>query len=377
MRPMSTSNRERPGSSGTPISFATVQVWLWIALVAVSIGCQSPEAPSQPEPDIEEDAVADTSADDTHNLADAVADTSVDVPLGGDDIPDVDATAAAERVVELDLPYTPPQGGDPGRSTVDLFYLADDRPKRLVVLVHGGSWVSGDKRNFRDAAPGLIDWWLERDFVVAAVGFRLASPVGTADPVRPVDQARDIAHAIAWLDQNGTDFGITEPGVVAFGFSSGAHLVALLGADGGYLDEVGLVPEHIAATISMDVHVYDVPYALELMEGSVVADNIALITHLFGETEAEQLQGSPAHFTQSYVAPAFLASAQPSPDEEGTHGYIVYHAASRYQAALQAVGHTSEHHHWNDQTHSSLVVDFGQGDHGPTEAVDAFLDALF
>ena len=55
--------------------------------------------------------------------------------------------------------------------------------------------------------------------------------------------------------------GFSIHGVVLVGYSSGAHLVALLGADGQYLEEAGLEETVLKATISLDVHVYDVPYA--------------------------------------------------------------------------------------------------------------------
>ena len=91
--------------------------------------------------------------------------------------------------------------------------------------MHGGSWVSGDADNFR-SPPDLIRWWLEHDYAVAVVEFRRATRPGRSPEVKPRDQARDIAHALSWL-QSSED----AQQAVAFGFSSGAHLVARLGAD--------------------------------------------------------------------------------------------------------------------------------------------------
>jgi len=281
--------------------------------------------------------------------------------------------APATVITKLDVPYTPPSGGDAALSTLDITYLPDGQPKRLVLLVHGGSWVSGDKENFRTAAPELGGWWLDRGYVTAAVNFRLATtPPGPLN-VGPVEQAHDIAHALAWLDDHAADYGITEDGAVAFGFSSGAHLVALLGADGSYLEAAGLPEPHIAATVSMDVHAYDVPYALELMEGSVVEKNIPLIEHLFGSTEAEQLVASPIRYIAGAVAPAMLVSAEPSPDEVGSHGYLTAMASEHYVSALVDEGQVAITQHWSDETHSSLVLDFGSDGDEPSAAVDAFL----
>ena len=295
--------------------------------------------------------------------SDSALPTSPDSPTG-------------ELVTLEDVAYTPPPGVDADAATLDITWLDDGQERPLVLLVHGGSWVGGDKSNFAEAAPDFIPWWLDAGYNVAAVNFRLASPRGEPLEVGPKDQARDIAHALAWLDANAADHGLADHGTVALGYSSGAHLVALLGADGSYLDEAGLDETHLAATVSLDVHAYDVPFALELMVDSVVEDNIPLIEHLFGTTEDEQLSGSPIHFVEGHVAPALLVSVEPSPTDEGTHGFIVSQASERYAAALRAQGHTAETFHDSDETHASLAVGFGQADDPATQAVGAFLDAL-
>lgn len=289
----------------------------------------------------------------------------------------VDSVPPSDAVQEqLDLAYSPPDGVDDGLATLDLYRVDDGQQRPLVLLVHGGSWVSGDKSNFGSTAPDFIPWWIERGYVVAAVNFRLASPLGQALEVGPRDQARDIAYALAWLNEQGEERGIAPEGTVAVGYSSGAHLVALLGADGSYLEETGLPETHLAATVSLDVHAYDVPYALDLMVGSQVEQNIPLIEHLFGETTTDQLSASPIQFTQGWVAPALIVSVEPSPDEVGTHGFVVNKAAENYAAALQAGGHTVTTLHDSDETHASLAMGFGADDDLVTETVGAFLEDL-
>jgi acetyl esterase/lipase len=265
---------------------------------------------------------------------------------------------------------------DGALATLDLVRCRGAEPRPLALLVHGGSWVGGDKANFRTASPDFIPWWLQRGYAVAAVNFRLASPVGESLDVGPMDQARDLAHALAWLHDHAELYGIDPAQTIAVGYSSGAHLVALLGADGRYLSEVELPEERITATISLDVHVYDVPFALDLMVGSVDEQNIPLIEHLFGDTESEQLEASPIAYLEGYVAPALLVSVQPSPAEPGTHGYIVSQAAAHYAEALVAAGHTAATHHDSDESHASLAQGFGAEGDGVTESVGSFLDML-
>jgi len=274
-----------------------------------------------------------------------------------------------------DLAYTTPSGADPAAATLDLYQRPGADPQPLVVLIHGGSWVGGDKANFADAAPDFIPWWIARGYTVAAVNFRLASPVGQALSVSPKDQASDIAHALAWLHTHADDYRLSTQGTVLVGYSSGAHLVALLGADETYVETAGLSEQSIAATISLDVHVYDVPYALSLMVDSDVEANIPLIEHLFGDTEEEQLSASPIAFTDTWVAPAMLVSVGSDPDQAGTHGHIVDQTAQHYAAALQAAGHQATSFHDPDESHDSLAMGFGEAGDTVTQQVEAFLGA--
>ncbi len=305
-------------------------------------------------------------------------------PRGGTDTarsdtarPDTDGSDGGDDAVTLlDLAYRPPPGVDADLATLDLVRRPGDGPQPLALLVHGGSWVGGDKANFRDAAPDFVPWWLDRGYVVAAVNFRLATPRGADLEVGPMDQARDIAHALAWLDAHAETYGIDAGRAVAVGYSSGAHLVALLGADGRYLTEAGLAEDHLAATVSLDVHAYDVPFALSLMPGSVVEENTALIEHLFGTTEEAQLAASPIAYVGGHVSPALLVSVEPSPDQPGTHGYIVSRVSERYAAVLVGAGHTAETFHDSAESHASLATGFGADGDGVTEAVGRFLDGL-
>ena len=275
-----------------------------------------------------------------------------------------------------DLAYTSPPGVDGSLATLDLCLPGGASVPPLVVLVHGGSWVSGDKANFRNAAPDFRTWWHARGFATAAVNFRLASPLGQPLTVGPMDQARDLAHALAWLAAEADALGVSSSAPVLVGYSSGAHLVALLGADPSYLAEAGRPAGSVRATVSLDVHAYDVPFALSLMEGSVVASNIPLIEHLFGTTEEAQLRASPIAHAAGAVAPALLVSVEPDPAEPGTHGHIVNEAAQRYAAALQAAGNVAETFHDSAESHASLAIGFGAPGDPTTEVVGAFLDAL-
>ena len=277
------------------------------------------------------------------------------------------------HIVHRDITYTPPPGVTADQATLDVTRPRDAVSRPLVLLVHGGSWAGGDKAGF---AKRIAPWWADQGYVAAAVNFRLATKRGEHPVVSPTDQVRDLAAALAWLNQHAETYGIDRKKTVILGYSSGAHLVALLGTDERYLHAVGLGDDAIDAVISLDVHAYDVPYALTLMRGSVVERNMPVIRHLFGQTAAEQQSASPIHYVDGWAAPALIISADADPNKPGTHGYIVSHSAVRYTAALRAAGHHAESLHDASETHRSLVGGFGATGDKVTAAIAAFIAEL-
>ena len=282
-------------------------------------------------------------------------------------------TPSYELVAHRNLSYTLPQGVDSEFAKLDLFRMDDGETRPLVLMVHGGSWASGDKAGFEDR---FVPWWIEQGYVAVPVNFRLASRRGESPTVKPRDQVQDLASALAWLVENSTTYGISTDRIILLGYSSGAHLVALLGTDERFIQDVGIAEHQIQAVLSLDVHAYDVPFALDLMEGSVVEQNIPIIRHLFGDTEAEQLEGSPINYLDGWAAPAFVVSVDADPEVVGSHGYIVSQAARRYVDALIAAGHHGRTIHDVTETHSTLVGGFGEDGDSTTESIVNFLAEL-
>jgi acetyl esterase/lipase len=128
----------------------------------------------------------------------------------------------------LDVHYYPGNG----RQTLDVFApaLSDKRPLPVVVFVHGGTWIAGDKNHF-----GLnrgVGRFLARHGVVAVlINYRL-SP-GVKHP----EHARDVARAYAWTCRNVARYGGDPTRIVLAGHSAGAHLACLVATDKTYLDD--------------------------------------------------------------------------------------------------------------------------------------------
>jgi len=103
------------------------------------------------------------------------------------------------------------------RNALDL-YLPPQPNGRILLQVHGGSWVRGKRE--RHARP-LMHTMAEQGWLVASMSYRV-SPEATFP-----DHLVDVKKAIAWLRSNADSFGATGEFVALTGGSAGAHLIAM------------------------------------------------------------------------------------------------------------------------------------------------------
>ena len=107
------------------------------------------------------------------------------------------------------------------RNDLDLFLPKDDgkslRP--AVIVIHGGAWRSGSKRQLRN----LAELFARRGYVAAAINYRLAPK--WSYPA----QLDDCQRAVRWLRKNAKEFRVDTKRFGAAGASAGGHLSLLLG----------------------------------------------------------------------------------------------------------------------------------------------------
>lgn len=113
-------------------------------------------------------------------------------------------------------------GDQGGRNLLDLHLpldAGDDGARRPVLLqVHGGGWMIGDKR---EQALPLMNHLVKRGWICVAINYRL-SPSATMP-----DHIVDVKRAIAWIRERIADYG-GDPGFLCItGGSAGGHLTAL------------------------------------------------------------------------------------------------------------------------------------------------------
>lgn len=90
-----------------------------------------------------------------------------------------------------------------------------------LIMVHGGGWVGGDKRDMRGVAEQVSRMGL----VCFNINYRLTYGEENQWPAALDDTQR----AIRWVRANAAKYGIDPERIGALGASAGGHLVALLG----------------------------------------------------------------------------------------------------------------------------------------------------
>lgn len=89
----------------------------------------------------------------------------------------------------------------------------------LVVFIHGGGWISGDKTMYRDEAV----WLAERGYACACISYRLA-------PLHPYPAAvEDVQAFVRHARATAEDLQIDPSRIASFGNSAGGHLASMLG----------------------------------------------------------------------------------------------------------------------------------------------------
>lgn len=104
------------------------------------------------------------------------------------------------------------------RHTLNLYIPADKESVGLVLMIHGGAWIGGDKADY----AGEVERVLGMGYAVASVNYRYIS-----DDVDLIDVTDDIQLAVAKIKELSEKRGIEINKMVLTGVSAGGHLAML------------------------------------------------------------------------------------------------------------------------------------------------------
>jgi acetyl esterase/lipase len=156
----------------------------------------------------------------------------------------------AVRVIE-NVAYYTGKDADPVRHRLDLYLPEGKKDYPVLLLVHGGAWMLGDKTLF-GWGPDIATYFAGRGIGVVMPSYRLSPGV------RHPEHVKDVARAVAWTARHISEYGGQGGGLFLCGHSAGGHLVSLLATDPSYLRAEGLSAALIRGVISVS-GVYRIP----------------------------------------------------------------------------------------------------------------------
>lgn len=122
--------------------------------------------------------------------------------------------------VQLDIPYA---SDTLKKHSLDLYIPKHIKnPVPLVIWIHGGGWVGGNKfgdmENMKSTLKGILD----NGFAVASIAYRFS----TTD-IFPA-QIQDCNQAVNYLYDNAAKYNLDKNKIAVIGFSAGGHLASLI-----------------------------------------------------------------------------------------------------------------------------------------------------
>jgi len=247
--------------------------------------------------------------------------------------------------IERDVAFGPAP-----RQRFDVYAPPDARGAPVILLVHGGAWMIGDKTN-RNVIENKVARWVPRGFLVISTNYRMVPEAQVPQ------QAQDVAKALAFAQQRAASWGGDARRFVLMGHSAGAHLVALITADTRIAQEQGAQPW--LGTVALDSGAYDVPRIMQ-------DQHYRFYDSVFGNDPSTWAADSPLQQLDGRILP-FLAVCSSQREESCPQAEAFVAKARSYGTDVRLLR--------VDKSHAEINKTLG-ADPAYTAQVEAFLRGL-
>ncbi|MBT2322460.1 alpha/beta hydrolase [Variovorax paradoxus] len=242
--------------------------------------------------------------------------------------------------------------GAHARQVLDIFHPEGAERAPVVVFVHGGAFVRGDKRTSTELYDNVLYWFARQGCIGINVEYRLA-------PETPYPGgARDVAQAMAWLHAQVAGYGGDPARMLLIGHSAGGTHVASYAFDpdlqpgGCYAQGIVLVSARLEADQSPE------------------NPNAPGVRAYFGDDVSLHAARSPMRLAGLVDMPVFIAIAEFENPLLDVYGLEFAHrlAEKRRRAPrfLQMRGHN----------HMSIMAHFNSGEEGLGREIMDFFSSL-
>jgi acetyl esterase/lipase len=252
--------------------------------------------------------------------------------------PQLDLTEAAAE--EADIAYGPHE-----RHRLDVYRPAG-ACGAVVVFVHGGGFVAGDKNGDGVFYRNIGRWLARQGYAAVLPNYRLAPahawPAG----------ARDVQAVLQWVMQHRATFGAPDLPVVLWGQSAGAsHAASWLFDD----EARGSQAADVAGVMMMS--------GFYVVEAPLPAGPRAY----FGDDAGQYALRAPLTHARATAVPVWLGVAELDP------GWIAHQTYALARALTLAKGRSPDFHFFRGHNHVSTVQSLGSPQHEAGNEILRFL----
>lgn len=198
----------------------------------------------------------------------------------------------------FDVKYSRPSKDHKSDKLVSLdIYTPQNKPESLrlpaIIMLHGGSWRSGDKDNL-PVVGNKVPYFVREGFVFISINY------GLTPEIKYPQQPQDVADAIAFIHKNADDYGIDANDITLMGHSAGAQLAALVCTDGKFMLKAGSSTKAIRRAVILD-GISNLVTKIQQDQRDDNENNDRDIKAAFGASQAELENGSPVYQVKSFV----------------------------------------------------------------------------
>jgi acetyl esterase/lipase len=236
--------------------------------------------------------------------------------------------------------------GTDAAQRLDVYIPPNARNAPILIMVHGGAWMIGDKAN-TGSIENKLKHWLTRGWIVVSVNYRML-PNAMA-----YAQAEDVAEAVQWTQGYAEDWGGDPRKIILMGHSAGAHLAALVSS------KPEMVGQPWAGTVVLDS-------AAMQVSATMAGRHPRFYDQAFGTDPDYWSKASPMDQWTPGAVPMMLVCSTKRPDDPCDD-------ARRFQAKVKAAGREMPVLP-RDLTHADVNRTLGLPD-AYTDAVDAYIAA--
>jgi acetyl esterase/lipase len=227
-----------------------------------------------------------------------------------------------------DVAYFDGDGHDKVKHKLDLYLPRGLKNYPVLLFVHGGAWMHGDKGFF--GFYGLLAGSFARQGIGVAVANYRLSP-GVKHP----EHIKDVARAFAWLHKNIGKRGGRKDRIFVSGHSAGGHLVSLLTTDETYLKAHDLKTSAVRGVIPIS-GVFQIP------------DKV--LPTVFGNEPGSGKKASPLTHVRKGLPPFLMLYAEKDlPACDGK-------SADAFCKALKALGNDARAEEVKGKNHMSIIM---------------------